>query len=410
MGKRGSDVAKEAADMVLTDDNFSSIVTAIQQGRRLFDNIQKFLLHLLISNIAQVFLLLIGLVFQDDSGTSIFPLSPIEILWANLITSSFLAIGLGLEEAQPDILYRKPHDLRVGVFTFDLVRDKMIYGVCMGSLCLAAFASVTYGPGGGDLGHGCNEGYNPSCDVAFRARSTTFSTLSFLLLVTSWEVKHFQRSLFNMEPESHSGPLSVFKTVWKNRFLFWAVMGGFTPIQVEFERSDHSVSAAGTREIFYVRYIDWFITTPLLLLDLCLTAGLPWPTILVVILADWIMIVCGLVGSLVSSSYKWGYWVFGMFAFFYVVYALVFDGRHHANALGGSISTTYTRCGVLTIFLWFLYPIAWGLSEGGNVIHPDSEAIFYGILDVIAKPVFGFLLLLGHRNIDPAALGLHIRE
>ncbi|EEY16351.1 calcium-transporting ATPase [Verticillium alfalfae VaMs.102] len=227
MGKRGSDVAKEAADMVLTDDNFSSIVTAIQQGRRLFDNIQKFLLHLLISNIAQVFLLLIGLVFQDDSGTSIFPLSPIEILWANLITSSFLAIGLGLEEAQPDILYRKPHDLRVGVFTFDLVRDKMIYGVCMGSLCLAAFASVTYGPGGGDLGHGCNEGYNPSCDVAFRARSTTFSTLSFLLLVTSWEVKHFQRSLFNMEPESHSGPLSVFKTVWKNRFLFWAVIGGF---------------------------------------------------------------------------------------------------------------------------------------------------------------------------------------
>ncbi|EGY21411.1 hypothetical protein VD0004_g4047 [Verticillium dahliae] len=227
MGKRGSDVAKEAADMVLTDDNFSSIVTAIQQGRRLFDNIQKFLLHLLISNIAQVFLLLIGLVFQDDSGTSIFPLSPIEILWANLITSSFLAIGLGLEEAQPDILYRKPHDLRVGVFTFDLVRDKMIYGVCMGSLCLAAFASVTYGPGGGDLGHGCNEGYNPSCDVAFRARSTTFSTLSFLLLVTSWEVKHFQRSLFNMEPESHSGPLSVLKTVWKNRFLFWAVMGGF---------------------------------------------------------------------------------------------------------------------------------------------------------------------------------------
>lgn len=181
----------------------------------------------MISNIAQVILLLIGLAFQDKSGTSIFPLSPIEILWANLITSSFLAIGLGLEEAQPDILLRPPHDLRTGVFTVDLVRDKMIYGLFMGSLCLAAFASVTYGPGGGDLGTDCNSSYNPTCEVAFRARSTTFATLSFLLLVTSWEVKHSQRSLFNMHPEEYTGPLSVFRTVWRNRFLFWAVVGGF---------------------------------------------------------------------------------------------------------------------------------------------------------------------------------------
>ncbi|KAL2757258.1 hypothetical protein ACRALDRAFT_2025095 [Sodiomyces alcalophilus JCM 7366] len=227
MGKRGSDVAKEAADMVLTDDNFASIVTAIQQGRRMFDNIQKFLLHLLISNIAQVFLLLIGLSFQDDSNTSVFPLSPLEILWANLITSSFLAIGLGLEEAQSDILLRPPHDLRVGVFTFDLVRDKMVYGFFMGSLCLAAFSSVVYGPYGGDLGYECNEGYNSTCEVAFRARSTTFATLSFLLLITAWEVKHSQRSLFNMEPATYKGPFPVFRTVWKNQFLFWAVMGGF---------------------------------------------------------------------------------------------------------------------------------------------------------------------------------------
>src|SRR5690606_15205061 len=116
MGLNGSDVAKEAADMVLTDDNFSSIVTAIEEGRRLFDNIQKFLLHLLVSNIAQVFLLLIGLAFKDPHGISVFPLSPLEILWANLVTSSFLALGLGIEAAQPDIMQRPPHDLSVGVF------------------------------------------------------------------------------------------------------------------------------------------------------------------------------------------------------------------------------------------------------------------------------------------------------
>jgi Na+-exporting ATPase len=228
MGLRGSDVAKEASDMVLTDDNFASIVTAIKEGRRLFDNVQKFLLHLLISNIAQVILLLIGLSFKDKTGSSVFPLSPLEILWANLITSSFLAVGLGMEEAQPDLLNRPPANNRGGVFTIDLIRDKMIYGFYMGSLCLAAFTSVAYGVSGPDgLGEGCNDGYNDTCKVVFRARSTTYATLSFLLLVTAWEAKHFTRSLFAMNPELWTGPTSVFKTVWRNRTLFWAVVAGF---------------------------------------------------------------------------------------------------------------------------------------------------------------------------------------
>jgi Na+-exporting ATPase len=229
MGKNGSDVAKEAADMVLTDDNFSSIVRAVEEGRRLFDNIQKFLMHLLISNIAQVILLLIALAFKDAGGDSVFPLSPLEILWANLVTSSFLAVGLGLEESQPDIMYRPPHDLRVGVFTRELIIDKMIYGTFMGSLCLVAFVCVIYAAGTGtsDLGDGCNQGYNSSCDAVFRARATTYATLTFLLLVTAWEVKHFSRSLFNMDPIRFPQKLSVFPTIWQNRFLFWAVMAGF---------------------------------------------------------------------------------------------------------------------------------------------------------------------------------------
>lgn len=64
----------------------------------------------------------------------------------------------------------------------------------------------------------------------------------------------------------------------------------------------------------------------------------------------------------------------------------------------------------MTAFLWILYPIAWGLCEGGNVISPDSEAIFYGILDFIAKPCFGALLIWGHRNIDPAHIGMAIMD
>lgn len=182
----------------------------------------------MISNIAQVILLLIGLAFKDNEGSSVFPLSPLEILWANLITSSFLAVGLGMEEAQPDLLERPPCNSRGGVFTMDLIRDKMIYGFYMGSLCLAAFTSVAYGVAGpNQLGEGCNDGYNDSCAVVFRARSTTYATLSFLLLVTAWEAKHFTRSLFAMNPELWTGPTSVFKTVWRNRTLFWAVVAGF---------------------------------------------------------------------------------------------------------------------------------------------------------------------------------------
>ena len=80
---------------------------------------------------------------------------------------------------------------------------------------------------------------------------------------------------------------------------------GRVGIQVEFPRPDSSVVyAAGTREIFYVRYIDWFVTTPLLLLDLCLTAGIPFPTIAITMLVDEIMIVTGLVGALTRSTYK----------------------------------------------------------------------------------------------------------
>lgn len=86
---------------------------------------------------------------------------------------------------------------------------------------------------------------------------------------------------------------------------------GFTPIAVEFYRPNNPKVAGVYREIFYVRYIDWFITTPLLLMDLMLTAGMPWPTILFVILVDEIMIITGLVGALVRSVYKWGYFAFG---------------------------------------------------------------------------------------------------
>ncbi|KAF2741776.1 family A G protein-coupled receptor-like protein [Sporormia fimetaria CBS 119925] len=184
---------------------------------------------------------------------------------------------------------------------------------------------------------------------------------------------------------------------------------GFTPIAVEFPRSRADVRGV-YREIFYVRYIDWFITTPLLLADLLLTAGLPWPKIAWVVLIDWVMIVLGLVGALVQSRYKWAYYAVACAALLYILYELLWTARRHANIMGPHVRRTFQVCGVLTIFVWLLYPIAWGLCEGGNYLAPDSEAIFYSVLDFCAKPVFGALLLWGHRKINTADLGCQIRD
>lgn len=205
---------------------------------------------------------------------------------------------------------------------------------------------------------------------------------------------------------------------------------GFTPIDVEYQRSNSRVAGVN-REIYYARYIDWYvishdrlrsektslltcttrvITTPLLLTDLMLTAAMPWPSILFVILVDEVMIITGLIGALVSSSYKWGYFVFGCVALLYIVYVLVWEARKHANGVSSDAGKAFLYCGSLTAFLWILYPVAWGVSEGGNIIAPDSEAVFYGILDLLAKPLFGALLIWGHRNISPAQLGLTIHD
>jgi bacteriorhodopsin len=125
---------------------------------------------------------------------------------------------------------------------------------------------------------------------------------------------------------------------------------GFAPIAVEYSRSDPEVRGM-YRAIYYVRYIDWFITTPLLLLDLLLTAGMPWPTILFTIIIDEIMIVTGLVGALVQSRYKWGFFVFGCVALFYIVYQLGWESRKHAKAYGRDVEKAFLYTGSLTTIL-----------------------------------------------------------
>lgn len=148
----------------------------------------------------------------------------------------------------------------------------------------------------------------------------------------------------------------------------------------------------------------------MLLLDLLLTAGMPWPTILWIILMDEIMIVCGLIGALVKTRYKWGFYSFGCAAMVYIFWELAMTGRKHAKVLGEDVHRSFVLCGVITLVVWLCYPVCWGVSEGGNVIAPDSESVFYGVLDILAKPGFSIALIVTHWNIDPGRLGLRIKE
>jgi len=232
MGLNGSDVAKQAADMVLADDNFASIVLAIKEGRRLFDNIQKFLVHLLTSNVAQIVLLMIGLAFKDTDNYSIFPLSPLEILWANLVTSSPIALGLGLEPAAPDVMTRPPRSRKIGILSKEVIWDNLVYGVTKGACCLATFAIVTYNSNNVISGSECNHEYSEACNTVFRARATTFAMFTFGLIAIAWEVMDFKASLFNMPAppgttRTTTGKVfSIFPTLYSNKFLFWSCVFG----------------------------------------------------------------------------------------------------------------------------------------------------------------------------------------
>jgi potassium/sodium efflux P-type ATPase len=230
MGQAGSDVAKDASDIVLTDDNFASILNAVEEGRRMFDNIKKFVLHLLSENIAQACTLLIGLAFKDSSGLSVFPLSPVEILWVIMITSGMPDMGLGVEVAAPDIMARPPQSLKKGVFTTEVLIDMLVYGFWMAALCLTSFSLILFGFGDGGLGTNCNDSYSAECDTVFRARATTFVCLIWFALFLAWELVDMRRSFFRMQPNSKKYFTQWMHDVWRNQFLFWAIIAGFVTV------------------------------------------------------------------------------------------------------------------------------------------------------------------------------------
>jgi len=135
MGLSGTGVAKGAADMVLMDDNFATIVHAIEEGRTIYSNIQKFAFFLLSANLAELLIMTVAIMVDMP-----LPLEPIHLLWINLITDSLPAIALGMEATEPGIMHRKPRDPKENVITKQMMILMVIQGVLLTAAVLAAHA------------------------------------------------------------------------------------------------------------------------------------------------------------------------------------------------------------------------------------------------------------------------------
>ena len=175
MGLNGTDVAKNASDMILTDDNFVTIVEAVKQGRHIYSNIRKAIHFLIATNIGEIVTIFVGLLLGLES-----PLLATELLWINLVTDSFPAIALGLEPIDKYIMLKKPNNPKKSIFADGLWRKIFFEGTMIGLLTLFAFNV-------GEKIYGLEVG-----------RTMAFVTLSMLELIHSFNVRSEDTSIFEL--------------------------------------------------------------------------------------------------------------------------------------------------------------------------------------------------------------------
>jgi len=185
MGITGTDVTKDVADMVLADDNFATIVAAVAEGRRIYDNIRKAIQFLLSSNLAEV----IAVFVASLIGFTI--LKPVHLLWINLITDCFPAIGLGMEAEEADIMKRAPRDPKDSIFSDGVGVEIALQGFVIALLTLIAYF----------VGHYMESGV---WEIAQSADGMTmaFLTLSLLEMFHSFNMRSRTRSIFHLKTKN----------------------------------------------------------------------------------------------------------------------------------------------------------------------------------------------------------------
>lgn len=188
MGITGTDVTKEAADMVLVDDNFSSIVSAVEEGRKIYQNIRKFIQYLLSCNLGEILTIFVAILIGLPR-----PLLPIQILWVNLVTDGLPALALGLDPAEKDVMRRPPRDPKEGIFSGKMGFNISSQGLFIGIITLIAFYY----------------GYSKySLDVG---EAMAFGTLSFSQLWHSLNIRSNRFSIFR-------------QGIFSNHYLVWAII------------------------------------------------------------------------------------------------------------------------------------------------------------------------------------------
>lgn len=184
MGITGTDVAKGAADMILADDNFATIVRAIETGRNIYNNIRKAVLYLISCNAGEIIVVFTAVLF----GFPI-PLLPIHILWVNLVTDTFPALALGMDPGDPAVINEKPRDPKESLFARGGTSSLIMNGIVIGALALSAFFI--------GMNRATVEGLTG--DAALKlARTMAFATLSLSQLFHAFNLRHPTRSLFSI--------------------------------------------------------------------------------------------------------------------------------------------------------------------------------------------------------------------
>jgi len=212
MGITGTDVTKNVADMVLADDNFATIVSAVEEGRRIYDNIRKAIQFLLGSNISEVISIFVATLF----GFVI--LKPVHLLWINLVTDSFPALALGVEKAEPGIMERKPRSAKAGVFSGGLGWDVAYQGLMVSALVLASYF------------------IGVRIDDAEHGMTMAFLTMSMAEIFHSFNMRSQRKSIFTL---GHNNPTlwlagigALLATVLVCEIPFVANAFGFTPVGI----------------------------------------------------------------------------------------------------------------------------------------------------------------------------------
>jgi len=165
---------------------------------------------------------------------------------------------------------------------------------------------------------------------------------------------------------------------------------------------------AGTRQIFYARYINWFVGWTPIILAVGLVSGVSWATIVYNIALAWAWVAIWLAGAFTPTTYKWGFFTFGILGYFLLSASLLHTGSVTAKRL--SITRHYTGLAGYLVFFWLLYPIAWGCDDGGNVISVTSGFVFFGILDLFTVPFLSLAILLFANTWDYRTLNLYFTQ